>query len=119
KLLGEMREADIARVTAEIHALAGKPFNISSPQQLGRVLFEDLKLPAPVKYGKGKVISTAADVLDDLAADHEIVRKVLEYRQLTKLKGTYIDALPALIDPATGRLHTSFNQTGAATRRLS
>ena len=86
---------------------------------MGRVLFEDLKLPAPVKYGKGKVISTAADVLEELAADHEIVRKTLEYRQLTKLKGTYVDALPALIDPQTGRLHTSFNQTGAATGRLS
>jgi DNA polymerase-1 len=83
------------------------------------VLFEDLKLPAPVKYGKGKVISTAADVLDDLAAEHEIVRKVLEYRQLTKLKGTYVDALPLLLDPDTQRLHTSFNQAGAATGRLS
>jgi hypothetical protein len=112
-------ERDIARLTGEIHTLAGKPFNISSPQQLGRVLFEDLKLPAPFKYGKGKTISTAADVLEDLAADHEIVRKVLEYRQLTKLKGTYVDALPALIDAQTGRLHTSFNQTGAATGRLS
>ena len=117
--LSHMMERDIAALTAEIHALAGKPFNISSPQQLGRVLFEDLRLPAPVKYGKGKVISTAADVLEELAEDHEIVRKVLEYRQLTKLKGTYVDALPALLDPATGRLHTSFNQTGAATGRLS
>ncbi|MGO4880774.1 MAG: DNA polymerase I [Bryobacteraceae bacterium] len=117
--LSELMERDIARLTAEVHALAGKPFNISSPQQLGRILFEDLKLPAPFKYGKGKTISTAADVLEDLAADHEIVRKVLEYRQLTKLKGTYVDALPALIDPQTGRLHTSFNQTGAATGRLS
>jgi DNA polymerase-1 len=117
--LSQIMERDIAALTAEIHNLAGKPFNISSPQQLGRVLFEDLKLPAPVKYGKGKVISTAADVLDELAADHEIVRKVLEYRQLTKLKGTYVDALPALIDRRTGRLHTSFNQTGAATGRLS
>src|SRR5258705_1360285 len=99
--------------------MAGKPFNISPPQQLGRVLFEDLKLPAPVKYGKGKTISTAADVLEDLAADHEIVRKVLEYRQLTKLKGTYVDALPALLDARTVRLHTSFNQAGAATGRLS
>ena len=117
--LSAMMETEIARLTSEIHALAGKPFNISSPQQLGRVLFEDLKLPAPVKYGKGKVISTAADVLDDLAADHEIVRKVLEYRQMTKLKGTYVDALPALLDPGTQRLHTSFNQTGAATGRLS
>jgi DNA polymerase-1 len=117
--LSELMERDITRLTAEIHALAGKPFNISSPQQLGRILFEDLGLPAPVKYGKGKTISTAADVLEELAADHEIVRKVLEYRQLTKLKGTYVDALPALIDRQTGRLHTSFNQTGAATGRLS
>jgi DNA polymerase-1 len=119
KRLSGLMETEIARLTTEIHTLAGKPFNISSPQQLGRVLFEDLKLPAPVKYGKGKVISTAADVLDDLAADHEIVRKVLDYRQLTKLKGTYVDALPALIDRRTGRLHTSFNQAGAATGRLS
>ena len=119
KRLSELMETDIARLTAQIHGLAGKVFNISSPQQLGRVLFEDLHLPAPVKYGKGKVISTAADVLEELAADHEIVRQVLEYRQLTKLKGTYVDALPLLIDPHTGRLHTSFNQTGAATGRLS
>jgi DNA polymerase I len=117
--LSEMMERDIAALTVEIHTLAGKAFNISSPQQLGRVLFEDLKLPAPVKYGKGKTISTAADVLEDLAADYEIVRKVLDYRQLTKLKGTYVDALPALIDRQTGRVHTSFNQTGAATGRLS
>ncbi len=117
--LSQLMEGEIARLTAEIHALAGKPFNIASPQQLGRVLFEDLKLPAPVKAGKGKTISTAADVLEELAADHEIVRKALEYRQLSKLKGTYVDALPALIDPQTGRLHTSFNQTGAATGRLS
>jgi DNA polymerase-1 len=117
--LSDLMEREIAGLTSEIHALAGKPFNISSPQQLGRVLFEDLRLPAPVKYGKGKIVSTAADVLEDLAADYEIVRKVLVYRQLTKLKGTYVDALPALIDPRTGRLHTSFNQTGAATGRLS
>ena len=117
--LSAMMETEIARLTTQIHELAGKPFNIASPQQLGRVLFEDLKLPAPVKYGKGKTISTAADVLDDLAADHEIVRKVLEYRQIAKLKGTYVDALPALLDPQTLRLHTSFNQTGAATGRLS
>ena len=119
KRLSELMETEIARLTMEIHELAGKPFNISSPQQLGRVLFEDLRLPAPVKYGKGKTISTAADVLEELAEEHEVVRKVLEYRQLTKLKGTYVDALPALIDPRTGRLHTSFNQTGAATGRLS
>jgi len=119
KRLSELMEISIARLTAQIHELAGKPFNISSPQQLGRVLFDDLHLPQPVKYGKGKIVSTAADVLDELAADHEIVRQVLEYRQLTKLKGTYVDALPLLIDGRTGRLHTSFNQTGAATGRLS
>jgi DNA polymerase-1 len=117
--LSALMDRDIGRLTAEIHELAGKPFNISSPQQLGRVLFDDLKLPAPVKYGKGKVISTAADVLDELAPDYPIVQKVLEYRQLTKLKGTYVDALPALIDPSDGRLHTTFMQTGAATGRLS
>ena len=119
KRLSELMEGEIARLTGEIHERAGKTFNISSPQQLGKVLFEDLGLPAPVKYGKGKVISTAADVLDELAPNHEIVRKVLEYRQLTKLKGTYVDALPALLDPGTGRLHTSFNSAGAATGRLS
>jgi DNA polymerase-1 len=119
KRLSGLMETEIARLTADIHQMAGKPFNIGSPQQLGRVLFDDLKLPAPVKYGKGKTISTAADVLDELAEEHEIVRKVLEYRQLTKLKGTYVDALPALLDPRTGRLHTSFNQAGAATGRLS
>ena len=117
--LSDLMEGEIARLTAEIHALAGKPFNISSPQQLGKVLFEDLGLPAPARHGKGKAISTAADVLEDLAAEHEIVRKVLEYRSLTKLKGTYVDALPALLDARTGRLHTSFNQAGAATGRLS
>ena len=106
-------------LSAEIYELAGKPFNINSPVQLGKILFEELNLPAPVKYGKGKTISTAADVLEGLAAEHEIARKVLEYRQLAKLKGTYIDALPELIDPKTGRLHTTFNQTGAATGRLS
>jgi DNA polymerase-1 len=119
KRLSVLMEGEITRLTAGIHELAGKPFNIASPQQLGRVLFEDLKLPAPVKYGKGKTISTAADVLEELAAEHDIVRQVLEYRQLSKLKGTYVDALPALIDSRDGRLHTSFNQTGAATGRLS
>jgi DNA polymerase-1 len=117
--LSLLMETAIAQLTGEIHALAGREFNISSPQQLGKILFEELGLPAPVRHGKGKVVSTAADVLDALAAEHEIVRKVLEYRQLTKLKGTYVDALPALMDAVTGRIHTSFNQTGAATGRLS
>ncbi len=117
--LSALMESGVARLTMEIHSLAGREFNIASPQQLGKILFEHMGLPAPVRYGKGKTISTAVDVLEALAADHEIVRKVLEFRQLTKLKGTYVDALPALIDPETGRIHTSFNQTGAATGRLS
>jgi DNA polymerase I len=114
-----LMDTGITRLTQEIHALAGREFNVSSPQQLGKILFEEMGLPTPVRYGKGKVISTAADILEGLAADHEIVGKVLEYRQLTKLKGTYVDALPALMDPDTRRIHTSFNQTGAATGRLS
>ena len=114
-----LMDIEIRRLTAEIHTIAGHEFNIASPQQLGKVLFEEMNLPTPVKYGKGKQISTAADVLEGLSAEYEIARKVLEYRQLTKLKGTYVDALPALIDPADGRIHTSFNQTGAATGRLS
>jgi DNA polymerase I len=119
RVLSGQLDTDIQRLSAEIYELAGKPFNINSPAQLGKILFEELNLPAPVKYGKGKSISTAADVLETLAAEHEIARKVLEYRQLTKLKGTYIDALPELIDPKTGRVHTTFNQAGAATGRLS
>ncbi len=122
KQLGVMSvrmEEELAAISTEIYELAGKTFNINSPQQLGKVLFEDLNLPAPVKMGKGKVISTAADVLENLAEEFPIARKVLNFRQTAKLKGTYVDALPALIDPKTGRLHTTFNQAGAATGRLS
>jgi DNA polymerase-1 len=117
--LSGLMETNIAALTAEIHGLAGREFNIGSPQQVGKVLFEEMGLPAPVKYGKGKTISTAADVLESLAAEHPVAQRILDYRQLTKLKGTYVDALPELIDPVTGRLHTSFNQMGAATGRLS
>ncbi|MES1258163.1 MAG: DNA polymerase I, partial [Acidobacteriota bacterium] len=116
--LSGLMESQIAQLTTDIHGLAAREFNIASPQQLGRVLFEEMGLPAPFR-AKGKAVSTAADVLEALAAEHAIVRHVLEYRQLTKLKGTYVDALPELIRPETGRLHTSFNQTGAATGRLS
>jgi DNA polymerase-1 len=118
-VLSERMQEEIATLSSEIYELAGKTFNINSPQQLGKILFEDLDLPAPVKYGKGKTISTAADVLETLAEEHAIARKVLDYRQLAKLKGTYVDALPELIDPGTQRLHTTFNQAGAATGRLS
>jgi DNA polymerase I len=103
----------------EIHELAGTEFNIGSPKQLGDVLFNKLNLPKPVRYGKGRTISTAVDVLETLAEEHPIARKVLDYRQLTKLKSTYVDTLPALINPRTGRLHTTFYQAGTATGRLS
>ncbi len=109
----------VEEIAGQVYQLAGKSFNIGSPQQLGKVLFEDLALPSPTKMGKGKVISTAADILENLAPAYPIAQLVLDYRQLTKLKGTYIDALPLLIKPATGRVHTTFNQTGAATGRLS
>jgi DNA polymerase-1 len=118
-VISKRMEAQIEEISATIHELAGVEFNINSPQQLARVLFDELKLPAPVKTGKGKVYSTAADVLETLATRYPIAAHVLEYRQLTKLKGTYVDALPSLVRPATGRLHTSYNQAGAATGRLS
>jgi DNA polymerase-1 len=112
-------EREIDAKANEIYGLAGVEFNINSPKKLGEVLFNQLNLPKPVKYGKGKTISTAVDVLEGLAEDHEVPRLVLEYRQLSKLKSTYVDTLPALLSPATGRLHTTFDQTGTATGRLS
>jgi DNA polymerase-1 len=112
-------EREIAVKAKEICEIAGCEFNIGSPRQLGDVLFNRLNLPKPVKYGKGRTISTAVDVLETLAEDHPIARMVLDYRQLTKLKSTYVDTLPALINPATGRVHTTFGQTGTATGRLS
>ena len=122
KALAEMSsrlEHEIAAKAKEIFECCGSEFNISSPKQLGDVLFNKLNLPKPVKYGKGKTISTAVDVLEGLASEHAVPRMVLEYRQLTKLKSTYVDALPALLNPATQRLHTTFGQTGTATGRLS
>jgi len=112
-------EIEIRRKAKEIHELAGMEFNINSPKQLGDVLFNKLNLPKPMKQGKGRVISTAVDVMEELALTHEVPRLVLDYRQLSKLKSTYVDALPRMIDPATGRLHTTFSQTVAATGRLS
>jgi DNA polymerase-1 len=117
--LSARMEGEIGRLTEEIYGLAGKPFNINSPQQLGKVLFEDLGLPAQGRTGKTKNYSTAAEVLEGLAGTYPIVAKVLEYRQLSKLKGTYVDALPQLLSPVDGRLHTTFNPAGAATGRLS
>ena len=101
----------------EIYNLAGREFNINSTRQLGKVLFEDLKLPVVKKTKTG--YSTDAGVLEELAAAHEVVAKVLEYRQLMKLKSTYTDGLKGLVNPETGRLHTTFHQTVTATGRLS
>jgi DNA polymerase-1 len=112
-------EHEVETKAREIYQHAGCEFNVNSPRQLGDVLFNKLNLPKPVKYGKGKTISTAVDVLEVLAATHEVPRLVLEYRQLAKLKSTYVDALPALLKSSTGRLHTTFSQTGTATGRLS
>ncbi len=109
----------IDAIAQTVYESAGHPFNINSPQQLGKVLFEEMNLPSPVKYGKGKSVSTAADILEGLASAYPVAQQVLDYRQLTKLKGTYIDALPLLIRPETQRVHTTFNQAGAATGRLS
>ena len=118
KMSAELERESTAKAK-EIHELAGTEFNISSPKQLADVLFNRLNLPKPVKYGRGRVTSTAVDVLEALAEEHPIARKVLDYRQLTKLKSTYVDTLPALINPSTGRLHTTFYQAGTATGRLS
>lgn len=102
----------------KIYAGSGHRFNINSPKQLGDVLFNKMDLPKPLKYGKGKVISTAQDILEDLAQHHDVPKLVLEHRQLQKLKSTYLDQLPVLAD-REARIHTTFNQVGTATGRLS
>jgi DNA polymerase-1 len=117
--MSERLDSECKTKAEQIFERSGHRFNISSPRQLGDVLFNKLGLPKPVKYGKGKTISTAADVLNDLAEEHEVPRLVLEYRELTKLKSTYVDTLPLLLNQCTQRLHTTFNQAGTATGRLS
>ncbi len=113
------------RLAEQMHTLAeciyrncGHRFNINSPKQLGDVLFNKMALPKPIKYGRGKVVSTAQDVLEELAEHHDVPRLVLEYRQLAKLKSNYSDSLPLLAD-AQHRVHTTFNAVGTATGRLS
>jgi DNA polymerase-1 len=110
-------ERDLDGLTREIHRLAGEEFNIGSTRQLGHILFEKLKLPAIRRTKTG--YSTDVDVLTELAVGHELPARIIEYRNLAKLKSTYADALPALINPRTGRIHTTFNQLVAATGRLS
>lgn len=112
-------EGEMARLTGTIHALAGKEFNLNSPRQLGEILFETLKLTPGRKTRKTRSLSTSVEVLEELAGEHELPRRVLEYRSLQKLKSTYVDTLPLLVNRETGRVHTSFNQAVAATGRLS
>jgi DNA polymerase I len=109
---------EVDNLAEKIYTDSGHRFNINSPKQLGDVLFNKMLLPKPMKYGKGKVVSTAQDVLEELAETHPIAALVIEHRQLQKLKGTYLDALPQLVD-SEGRIHTTFNQVGTATGRLS
>jgi DNA polymerase-1 len=110
-------QEQIAALEHEIHTLAGREFNVGSPKQLGTVLFEELKLPVVKKTKTG--YSTDADVLQSLIDQHPIIRKILEYRELSKLRSTYAEALPKLINPLTERIHTKLNQTVTATGRLS
>ena len=115
------REMDVAldQERRGIHTLAGRPFNVDSPKQLREVLFGSLGLAPGKKTAKSGEFSTDASTLEELAEEHEIARRLLAYRELSKLKGTYVDTLPGLVHPATGRVHTSYHPTGAATGRLS
>jgi DNA polymerase-1 len=112
-------DMELHALSRRIFELCGEEFNINSPKQLGEVLFERMKLPALKRTGKNKTPSTAYEVLEELAEVHDAPRLILEWRALSKLKGTYIDALPQIVDPQTGRVHTCFNQAVAATGRLS
>jgi len=117
--LSTSMQTDLDRLGERIFEAAGESFNINSPRQLAAVLFERLGLQATKKTGKTRAMSTAREVLEELALTHEVPGLVLKWREIQKLKGTYVDALPLLVNPATGRVHTTFNQTIAATGRLS
>ncbi len=121
KILGEQSHEHQTRITEleqEVYGMAGEEFNLSSPKQLGKILFEKLGLPV-IKKTKSKTPSTAEEVLQELALDYPLPKLLLEYRGLAKLKSTYTDKLPTLVNPATGRLHTSYHQAITATGRLS
>ena len=117
--LSEALEKDIATLEAKIYEVAGETFNIASPKQMGIILFEKLKLVDKPKKTKTGQYKTSEDILSYLAKDHEIIRNILEYRGLAKLKSTYVDALPLQVEEITGRVHTDYMQTVAATGRLS
>jgi DNA polymerase-1 len=118
RMSGEF-DKELTELTRQIYDLAGQPFDIDSPKQLGEILFEKLKLPGGKRLKKSGQYSTEASVLEMLAEKHELPRKIIDYRTRTKLKSTYLDALPKFINPETGRLHTTFSQTVARTGRLS
>jgi len=121
-LLGQMSQemqVELTILTNRIFELAGESFNINSPRQLALILFEKLKLPQPKKTRKAGHYATGFEVLEQLGASYELPKLILEYRELSKLKGTYLDALPRLVNPKTGRIHTSYNQMVASTGRLS
>lgn len=119
KSLSGALDNDIRELEKKIYGEAGETFNISSPKQLGEILFEKLKIVDKPKKTRTGQYSTAEDVLSTLEKDHQIIRDVLDYRGLTKLKSTYVDALPEQVEPETGRVHTDYMQTVAATGRLS
>lgn len=112
-------DVDVKLVQQQIYDIAGEPFNIGSPKQLGEILFDKLKVDKNAKKTRTGQYATGEEILSKLEADHEIARKILDYRELLKLKNTYVDVLPLLISKRTGRIHTSFNQAVAATGRLS
>jgi DNA polymerase-1 len=112
-------ETEVRRLEKDIWEMAGVEFNVNSPTQLGEILFDKLNLQPSARRGRGKGRSTAVEILEELSAKHPLPRKIIEYREISKLKSTYVDSLPKLINRETGRLHTSFSQTGTATGRLS
>jgi DNA polymerase-1 len=117
--MSQSMEKEVRRLEKEIWKLAGSEFNVNSPTQLAEILFDKLSLQPNPRRAKAKARSTAVDILEELSAQHALPAKIIEYREIAKLKSTYVDALPKLIHPETGRLHTSFSQTGTATGRLS
>ncbi|RPJ52279.1 MAG: DNA polymerase I, partial [Acidobacteria bacterium] len=117
--MSQEMEAELNTLTNRIFELAGESFNINSPRQLALILFEKLNLPQPKKTRKAGHYATGFEVLEQLATSHELPKLILDYRELSKLKGTYLDALPRLVNPKTGRIHTSYNQMVASTGRLS
>src|ERR1700719_2730463 len=117
--MSQVMETEIRRLEKEVWELAGMEFNVNSPTQLAEILFDKLNLQPSQRRGRVKGRSTAVEILEELSARHPLPRKIIEYREIAKLKSTYVDSLPKLVNPQTRRLHTSYSQTGTATGRLS